>query len=988
MLMRLRGRLSLLVLALGLLLAGTLGTPVASAGVTPSYPEPFFYSTQTTFGFAQPIGMAVAPDGRIFITDDAGTVWTSMGGGAKAQPIFDLTDHVNEKQDRGLVSVAVDKNYAFNRRIYLAYTFEDRSKAELEGNSSLVNLPKTQRLVWVTVPESMELVEMGKNKKVIKLEAEPEDEDLKNDEHVVIGSYSSDPKRPGVPFSTEHACPQPNDLVNGDWSTSNESDCIPDDSDEHTIDSVRVDPNDGTLWVSVGEGSDGGSALDPGSWRSQRSESYSGKLLHVSTTGEGLPGHPFCPSDEDLTDVCTKVYAKGFRNPFRFFFRPSPDGRPTIADAGWSTREELDLAEKGKNYGWPCREGKGPTPTWSERPECQAIAPSAFTEPVYDYASLANGAILGGVTYEGTGGPKDYPNEYKGAIFISDVISNQVVYLRLNEAGTAVEPGYPKVFANNLQAVDWAPAPNGDLMYVDLGFSPSEFAQIRRISYDAENVPPEAVATADKTFGPLKEGKFTVKFDGSKSSDANGDELTYKWDFNEDGEADKTSDKPTAEWTFTKSANTEVTLTVDDGKEATDADSIEIFAGDEPPEPSFDSGQMMYTDGEEITLNGSAEDPEDGTLEADDLSWQVTLNHNGSHPHPWTNPKGVDTVKFTTDTAHDAPSFYEVELTAKDSRGLETTIMRELTAITKLVRIDSSPEGAPIGYGGVNYTTPFEKQSTIGLITTLSTVPSFSQSGSDYEFESWSDGGERIHDLVIPNKDVSLTASYNLIPAKLFKLTVSKSGTGKVTSSPAGIDCGATCSAEFEEGKVVELKQEASPGSEFKEWSGACTGTGACKVTMTETKSVGAKFEKLGGDTGGGGPKGGPVGDTSAATLAFDPTHGLANKRKAVLRGTAGDASGLKAVQVALRQARKVKGRCRWWSQGKGDFPKGTASCAHPTYMKAKLKGAGEQVSWALPLGGHLPAGRYLLFFRTLDGAGNPGAGPNGSKPLPLLVAG
>jgi hypothetical protein len=234
---------------------------------------------------------------------------------------------------------------------------------------------------------------------------------------------------------------------------------------------------------------------------------------------------------------------------------------------------------------------------------------------------------------------------------------------------------------------------------------------------------------------------------------------------------------------------------------------------------------------------------------------------------------------------------------------------------------------------------------------------------------------------------VSLTANYNLAPTKLFKLIVSKSGigTGKVTSTPAGVDCGATCSAEFEEGKVVELKQEASPGSEFKEWSGACTGTGACKVTMSEARSVGAKFEKLGGDTGGGGSKEGPVGDTSAATLAFDPTHGLANKGKAVLRGTAEDASGLKAVQVALRQAHKVKGRCRWWAQGKGSFPKGTASCAHPAYMKAKLKGS-EQVSWTLPLGGHLLAGRYLLYFRTLDGVDNPGAGPQGPKPVSLVV--
>ena len=78
-----------------------------------------------------------------------------------------------------------------------------------------------------------------------------------------------------------------------------------------------------------------------------------------------------------------------------------------------------------------------------------------------------------------------------------------------------------------------------------------------------------------------------------------------------------------------------------------------------------------------------------------------------------------------------------------------------------------------------------------------------------------------------------------------FALTVVKSGTGtgKVTSIPAGIDCGGTCSAEFEEGKVVELKQEASPGSEFVKWGGPCSGSGVCKVAISEAKSVTAEFK-------------------------------------------------------------------------------------------------------------------------------------------------
>jgi hypothetical protein len=89
----------------------------------------------------------------------------------------------------------------------------------------------------------------------------------------------------------------------------------------------------------------------------------------------------------------------------------------------------------------------------------------------------------------------------------------------------------------------------------------------------------------------------------------------------------------------------------------------------------------------------------------------------------------------------------------------------------------------------------------------------------------------------------AVDAKFDLIPK--FKLTVTKSGTGtgKVTSSPAGIDCGATCEAEFEEGKEVTLTPTAESGSEFKEWTGACTGSGACKVTMSAARAVNAKFD-------------------------------------------------------------------------------------------------------------------------------------------------
>jgi hypothetical protein len=77
-----------------------------------------------------------------------------------------------------------------------------------------------------------------------------------------------------------------------------------------------------------------------------------------------------------------------------------------------------------------------------------------------------------------------------------------------------------------------------------------------------------------------------------------------------------------------------------------------------------------------------------------------------------------------------------------------------------------------------------------------------------------------------------------------YVLTVSKSGTGTgtVTSSPAGINCGADCTETYNDASVVALTPSASAGSAFTVWSGACTGSGACNVTMSAARSVTATF--------------------------------------------------------------------------------------------------------------------------------------------------
>jgi outer membrane protein assembly factor BamB len=77
-----------------------------------------------------------------------------------------------------------------------------------------------------------------------------------------------------------------------------------------------------------------------------------------------------------------------------------------------------------------------------------------------------------------------------------------------------------------------------------------------------------------------------------------------------------------------------------------------------------------------------------------------------------------------------------------------------------------------------------------------------------------------------------------------FALTVIKIGAGAVKSAPAGIDCGATCSASFASGTEVRLHAIPASGWTFREWRGACTGRNEhdCYVTMSAAASVIATF--------------------------------------------------------------------------------------------------------------------------------------------------
>ncbi len=132
-----------------------------------------------------------------------------------------------------------------------------------------------------------------------------------------------------------------------------------------------------------------------------------------------------------------------------------------------------------------------------------------------------------------------------------------------------------------------------------------------------------------------------------------------------------------------------------------------------------------------------------------------------------------------------------------------------------------------------------------GSSVTLTATPA---SGSS--FTGWSGSGcsGTSTCTVAMSEARTVTAEFAVVPPGSFNLMVSKSGSGAgtVTSSPAGIDCGADCSESLVDGSSVTLTAKPTTGSSFAGWSGSgCSGTSTCTVIMSEARAVDAKFKKL-----------------------------------------------------------------------------------------------------------------------------------------------
>jgi glucose/arabinose dehydrogenase len=171
-----------------------------------------------------------------------------------------------------------------------------------------------------------------------------------------------------------------------------------------------------------------------------------GKILRLDPDGSIPVDNPWADSVEGPARA---VWAAGFRNPFKLGVDRAT-GRIYAGDVGWSTREEVNLVQRGRHFGWARQEGPSP----------DSLTP--YAQPLFSYTHGYDCAVMGGDAYR----PKDpkLPAAYVGKYFFADFCSGSVRALDLETGAVEVvgtEISYP---------IDLAFNRLGDLYYISRGY--------------------------------------------------------------------------------------------------------------------------------------------------------------------------------------------------------------------------------------------------------------------------------------------------------------------------------------------------------------------------------------------------------------------------------------------------------------------------------------------------------------------------------------
>ncbi|WP_419667829.1 PQQ-dependent sugar dehydrogenase [Streptomyces phaeochromogenes] len=415
-----------------------------------------------------------------------------------------------------------------------------------------------------------------------------------------------------------------------------------------------------------------------------------GKILRIKVNADGsytVPdGNLFAPGTEKTKP---EIYAMGFRNPFRFSVDKKtgilyvgdygPDAGAADPARGPAGQVEFARVTEPGNFGWPYCTGNNdayvdydfgtgasgasfdcsaPKNTSPNNTGLTDLPPAQVAWIPYDGGSVpefgtGSESPMGGPVYDydaSLDSPVKFPEAYDGDFFAGEFGRRWIKRIASDDSGTV--QSINDVPWTGTQVMDMAFGPDGALYVLDYGlawFGGDENSALYRIENATDGHSPVAQAAADRTSG---QAKLKVKFSSAGTTDADGDALTYSWDFGDGGKS--TAANPT--YTYKKNGTYTATLTAKDTTGRTGSASVRIVVGNTAPKVTLqlpEDGQL-FSFGDAVPFKVKVTDPEDGrSIDCAKVKVSFVLGHD-SHGHPLTTANGCSgTIQTSADGGHD-----------------------------------------------------------------------------------------------------------------------------------------------------------------------------------------------------------------------------------------------------------------------------------------------------------------------------------------------